>query len=62
MRYYALALTRPFETAELLRQAQAGVPEKYRTYEEFTVLRTGPTPARATTAAAKTQEPTDSRK
>ena len=33
LRYQALALTRPAEAAELLRQAQAGVDGKYRTYE-----------------------------
>jgi pyruvate-ferredoxin/flavodoxin oxidoreductase len=53
LRYYALALTRPAEAAELLRQAQADVEEKYRTYEEFASLHDGPTPARVTTAVAK---------
>ena len=53
LRYYALALTRPTEAAELLRQAQADVQEKYRTYEEFANLHGGPTPARVTTAVAK---------
>jgi len=38
---YALALTRPTEAAELLRQAQADVQEKYRTYEEFANLHGG---------------------
>ena len=33
LRYRALALTRPTEAEELLRQAQAGVDEKYRSYE-----------------------------
>jgi len=33
LRYRALALTRPTEAEELLRQAQAGVNEKYRSYE-----------------------------
>jgi pyruvate-ferredoxin/flavodoxin oxidoreductase len=56
LRYYALALTRPTEAAELLRQAQADVDEKYRTYEEFANLRGGPTPAQVTTAAAKALE------
>lgn len=56
LRYYALALTRPSEAAELLRQAQADVEEKYRTYEEFANLRGGPTPAQVTTAAAKALE------
>jgi pyruvate-ferredoxin/flavodoxin oxidoreductase len=62
LRYYALALTRPSEAADLLRQAQADVDEKYRTYEEFAVLPTGPTPAQVTTAAAKAPESIDSRK
>jgi pyruvate-ferredoxin/flavodoxin oxidoreductase len=53
LRYYALAVTRPTEAAELLRQAQAGVEEKYRTYEEFANLCSGPTPAQVTTAIAK---------
>jgi pyruvate-ferredoxin/flavodoxin oxidoreductase len=56
LRYHALALTRPAEAAELLRQAQADVKEKYRTYEEFAKLGRGPTPAQVTTAVAKTLE------
>jgi pyruvate-ferredoxin/flavodoxin oxidoreductase len=56
LRYYALAQTRPAEAAELLRQAQADVKEKYRTYEEFASLRGGPTPAQVTTAVAKALE------
>ncbi len=52
LRYYALAMTRPEEAAELLRQAQADVAEKYRTYEEFASLQGGPTPAKVTTALA----------
>ena len=53
LRYRALALTRPEEAATLLRQAQAGVEEKYRSYEEFASLAAGPVPAQVTTAAAK---------
>jgi pyruvate-ferredoxin/flavodoxin oxidoreductase len=56
LRYYALALTRPAEAAELLRRAQADVEEKYRTYEEFASLRGGPSPAQVTTAVAKALE------
>jgi pyruvate-ferredoxin/flavodoxin oxidoreductase len=56
LRYYALALTRPAEAAVLLRQAQADVDGKYRTYEEFANLRGGPTPAQVTTAVAKALE------
>ena len=57
LRYYALSLTRPDEAAALLRQAQADVDEKYRTYEQFAALPSGPTPAQVTTAVAKSQEP-----
>ena len=53
LRYYALTLTRPIEAADLLRRAQEDVEEKYRTYEEFANLRSGPTPAQVTTAVAK---------
>jgi pyruvate-ferredoxin/flavodoxin oxidoreductase len=53
LRYKALALTRPAEAEELLRQAQAGVEDKYRIYEEFANMRGGPTRAQVTTAASK---------
>ncbi len=53
MRYQALALTRPAEAHDLLRQAQVDVEEKYQTYEELASIRR-PTPAQVTTAAAKT--------
>jgi pyruvate-ferredoxin/flavodoxin oxidoreductase len=56
LRYQALALTRPADAAALLRQAQADVTEKYRIYEEFASLRSGPAPAKVTTAIAKAQE------
>ena len=56
LRYYALALTQPTDAVELLRQAQADVEEKYRTYEEFAKLRSGPTSAQITAAVAKTLE------
>ncbi len=51
LRYSALSATRPAEAAELLRQAQAGVDDKYRTYEEFASLREGPSAADVTAAA-----------
>ncbi len=56
LRYQSLALSRPAEAGELLRQAQADVTEKYRTYEEFAKLGNGPTPAQVTTAVAKSFE------
>ena len=49
LRYRALALTQPVVAEELLRQAQAGVDEKYRSYEEYARLGGGPAPARAIT-------------
>jgi pyruvate-ferredoxin/flavodoxin oxidoreductase len=52
LRYQALALTRPEEAAALLRQAQIDVDEKYRIYEEFASLGTGPTAPQVTTALA----------
>ncbi|HXZ96887.1 MAG TPA: 4Fe-4S binding protein, partial [Burkholderiales bacterium] len=54
LRYRALALTRPAEAEDLLRQAQAGVEEKYRSYEAFSSLEGGPTPAQVTTGARRT--------
>ena len=56
LRYQSLALSRPVEAGELLRQAQADVTEKYRTYEEFAKLGSGPTPAQVTAAVAKSLE------
>jgi pyruvate-ferredoxin/flavodoxin oxidoreductase len=53
LRYYALSLARPEEANELLRRAQADINQKYRTYEEFANLRSGPTSAQVTTAVAK---------
>jgi pyruvate-ferredoxin/flavodoxin oxidoreductase len=53
LRYQSLALSRPAEAGQLLRQAQADVTEKYRTYEEFAKLGGGPTPAQVTAAVAK---------
>jgi pyruvate-ferredoxin/flavodoxin oxidoreductase len=51
LRYSALTATRPAEAEELLHQAQTGVKDKYRTYEEFASLRDGPTAADVTAAA-----------
>jgi pyruvate-ferredoxin/flavodoxin oxidoreductase len=59
LRYKTLAQTRPEEAAELLRQAQADVDEKYRIYEGFASLGSGPTPAHVTTAVAKALEGSD---
>ncbi len=56
LRYYALSLTRPDEAAQLLRQAQADVQDKYCSYEEFAKLRNGPTPAEVTAAVSKPVE------
>ncbi len=56
LRYHALALTRPAEAEALLKQAQADIREKYRTYEEFASLGRGPTSAQVTTAVAKALE------
>jgi len=53
LRYRALALIRPAEAEDLLRQAQAGVEQKYRAYEEFANIGGGPSPAQVTTAFAK---------
>ena len=46
LRYRALATQRPEEAAELLAQAQAGILDKYRTYEEFAEMEKGPDPSR----------------
>ena len=61
LRYQALALTRPAEAAALLRQAQTDVDEKYRIYEEFASLGSGPAPAQVTTAVAKALDACDDR-
>ncbi|HVB39201.1 MAG TPA: 2-oxoacid:acceptor oxidoreductase family protein, partial [Vicinamibacterales bacterium] len=53
LRYRALTVTRPEEAAALMRQAQADVDEKYRSYEAFTRIEGGPAPAQATTAGRK---------
>src|SRR5579863_865864 len=45
IRYSALTTARPAEAEHLLRQAQAGVLDKYRAYEEFASLRKGRTEA-----------------
>lgn len=59
LRYQALALTRPAEAGELLRQAQADVREKYRMYEEFSKLGSGPRSGQVTTAGAKSLQAGD---
>jgi pyruvate-ferredoxin/flavodoxin oxidoreductase len=53
LRYRALAMTQPAEAEELLRQAQADVIDKYRTYERFASLETGPSAAEVTVSAQK---------
>jgi pyruvate-ferredoxin/flavodoxin oxidoreductase len=53
LRYRSLSVTNPADAADLLRQAQAGVLEKYRSYEEFSTLGLGPGPGRLTAASAK---------
>jgi pyruvate-ferredoxin/flavodoxin oxidoreductase len=53
LRYRALALTRPAVAGELLHEAQAALTEKYRIYEEFSKLGSGPSTAQVTTAVAK---------
>jgi pyruvate-ferredoxin/flavodoxin oxidoreductase len=53
LRYRALALTRPEEAALLLRRAQDGVTEKYRSYEEFASLPAGPGDGESTAGAPK---------
>ncbi|MBV8054818.1 MAG: hypothetical protein JO071_06205 [Deltaproteobacteria bacterium] len=50
--YQALALTRPAEAEELLRKAQAGVENKYHTYEELANI-CRPASAKENTASAK---------
>ena len=45
LRYRALQALRPLEANELLRQAQAAVNEKYRSYEAFAALEGTPAPA-----------------
>ncbi|MDZ7784088.1 MAG: thiamine pyrophosphate-dependent enzyme [Halioglobus sp.] len=50
LRYRSLSLSRPAEAEELLREAQRLIEDKYRTYEDFATMETGPTSAEATTA------------
>lgn len=42
LRFRALIFTRPADAEELLRQAQAGVAEKYRLYEGLAALQPHP--------------------
>ncbi|MCA0043274.1 pyruvate:ferredoxin (flavodoxin) oxidoreductase [Celeribacter litoreus] len=46
LRYRQLSQTRPEEAAELLKMAQDGILDKYRTYEEFAEMEKGPDPSR----------------
>ena len=61
LRYRMLAITRPTEAADLLRQAQAAVDAKYRSYEALANLEGGPAPGQVTAAVASASEPGDSR-
>ena len=56
LRYSALTQSRPEEAAELLKQAQIDVEEKYRMYEEFASMPAGPSVSKVTTAVAKAIE------
>jgi hypothetical protein len=56
-----LAITRPTEAADLLRQAQAAVDAKYRSYEALANLEGGPAPGQVTAAVASASETGDSR-
>ena len=53
LRYSALAASRPEEAAELLKEAQRQIIEKYHTYEEFAEMDAGPDASRALGAAGK---------
>ena len=46
LRYRNLARSRPEEAEDLLQQAQSGILDKYRTYEEFAEMEKGPDPSR----------------
>jgi len=61
LRYRMLALTRPEDAEDLLRQAQAGVEATYRSYEALANLEGGPAPAQVTTAIAKASGTRDDR-
>jgi hypothetical protein len=51
LRYRALAAMRPTEAADLLRQAQAQVKEKYRSYEALAGLEVAPAAVQETGAS-----------
>ncbi|WP_193175821.1 pyruvate:ferredoxin (flavodoxin) oxidoreductase [Oricola nitratireducens] len=53
LRYSALAASRPEDAAMLLTQAQEAIRDKYRSYEEFAQMETGPTPSEVMGAARK---------
>jgi pyruvate-ferredoxin/flavodoxin oxidoreductase len=53
LRYSALAASRPDDAAMLLTQAQEAIRDKYRSYEEFAQMETGPTPSEIMGAARK---------
>jgi pyruvate-ferredoxin/flavodoxin oxidoreductase len=56
LRYRGLTLTRPAEAEALLRQAQAGVADKYRTYEQLASLKVGPAPGFAVIGTRSKQQ------
>jgi pyruvate-ferredoxin/flavodoxin oxidoreductase len=53
LRYSALAAARPEEAKALLAQAQAAIHDKYRAYEDFARMQSGPDAARAMGAAGE---------
>jgi len=55
LRYRALITTRPSEAEALLRQAQAGVDEKYKSYEELASLGGPAAPMQAATTIKATR-------
>jgi pyruvate-ferredoxin/flavodoxin oxidoreductase len=61
LRYRMLALTRPEDADDLLRQAQADIDAKYRSYEALANLEGGPAPAQVTAAIAKASATRDDR-
>ncbi len=61
LRYRMLTLTRPEDAEDLLRQAQADIDAKYRSYEALANLEGGPVPAQVRAAIAKASATRDDR-
>jgi len=61
LRYRMLAMARPTEAADLLRQAQAAVDAKYRSYEALANLEGEPAPGQVTAAVANASQTGDDR-